>query len=195
MRIVAMISAVSVSVVLGPFAFAQKGQKTTVPASLVVVDSTGKVAGRVLGTSGGGTLIDVVVTVNGALTVSRVSQDQDASGAYLPAARWRATTIAYFATADCSGLPILNALGSETVSPGFRASQTYFDGSGLILRVAVTGPSSIRSHQSYGYPRCSASGVCQVTGCVVESKSEQQGWNVEATINLDQTYPGPLTVQ
>jgi len=193
MRLIIVLAAISISMVYSEFASAQKGQKVTLPPPLVVMDATGKVAGRYIDNSGN--IGNVVISVNGANTVVKIVQDHDASGAYLSAARWIPSSIAYFPTADCSGLPLVNAMSGETIAPGFRASHVFFDANGLVLRLAVAGPSSLRSHQSYGYPRCDASGVCQVTGCVVESKTEQQGWNVETTINLNQTYPGPLTVQ
>lgn len=193
MRLIIVLAAISLSIIYSGVALAQKGQKVTLPPPLVVMDATAKVAGRFIDNSG--YIGNVAVSVNGVVTVVKITQNQDASGAYLPNARWIPSSIAYFPTADCSGLPLVNAMSGETIAPGFRASHVFFDASGLVLRLAVAGPSSLRSHQSYGYPRCDASGVCQVTGCVVESKTEQQGWNVEATINLNQTYPGPLTVQ
>jgi len=177
---------------------AQKGGKPAAPTPLVVVDATGRVAGRVLGFE------TAIVSVNAAHTPVRILFPQDAS---LPLGTltwvpWDDNTQRmYFSTNDCSGPPLVNTNIDRSISTryGFRPSVVMLDAAlNVMLYVGTSAAAQPTTYSSrLSYPVClggPGGSNCGPIACTVEGGTVP-AVPIESTVNMTLTYSPPLTIQ
>jgi len=148
----------------------------TVAGTVVLMDSTGKVAARPLNE----TLM--LVTVNGVVAPASIRSIHDAEGHAASAfATWNAGGSVLFTSSDCTS----GAHVYASQHPGVRAAAQVRTPAGIMLYAGADGAAATVTIKSVLYE----------TGCA--SLTVRQGglFPVQATVNLSAEYPPPLSFQ
>ena len=147
------------------------------PTSIVLIDSTGKIAAKALNET-----IMLVTLDNGVVAPALVRPAYDAGGrAVSGLAMWQSGGSVLYASSDCS----LDAYVYSLPQAGVRAAAQVQTPAGIVLYVGAIGTASTVVVRSILYD----------TGCAQVTVRQDGLHSVVATLNLTSVYPAPLTLQ
>jgi len=178
MLIVAAVAAVAVGA--GGVACAQSagsGGKSTLPSSIVLLDSTGKIAARAFNDTM--MLITVHPTVAAPAFIHPIYDVDEKAASGL--ATWASGGSVLFTSADCTRGPHIHT----SAHAGVRATSQVETPGGIILYVGAIGPARTASVRSILYGSGCSGVTVQQNGLIP----------VDITVNLTTTYPPPLSLQ
>ena len=152
-------------------------QGSSPPASIGLVDSTGKVAARALNDT-----IMLITVRSGVVAPALIRPIHDPDGRVASGlATWHSGGTVLFTSSDCT-------TGAHVYSlphAGVRAAAQVETPAGIVLHVGVIGTATTVAIRSILYD----------TGCAPVTVQQSGLFPVIATVNLTTTYPPPLSFQ